>query len=124
MDQHQWQHCAICHEPTQQALCGNRFLSRWSVWLLPREQVPAVSWRCKQHARYKKRTATAVRAGALGDLIFTLACSHEVHWVFRGEGAYTPARVEQALTTRQIRLDRPQRCYLCGDLEQERAGQW
>jgi hypothetical protein len=66
------------------------------------------------------RTASAVRVTEAGDVLFTLTCSHELCWVFRGKGAYTPAKLQQAITTRQIRMDQPQRCYICGDLERER----
>ena len=65
------------------------------------------------------RQATRVQVSEQGDLIYRLTCGHEVCWMFRGRATYTPARLEQAITTRQIRLDQPQRCYLCGDEEQE-----
>jgi hypothetical protein len=71
------------------------------------------------HQPYQMRLASAVRASDLGDLIYTLTCGHEVVGVFRGRWVYTPARVKHGLRTRRIRLDQPQRCYTCGDLEQE-----
>jgi hypothetical protein len=65
------------------------------------------------------RQAAAVRASDLGDLIYTLTCGHEVVGVFHGQWVYTPAKIKRGLLTRQIRLDQPQHCYVCGDLEQE-----
>ena len=111
--------CTICGAPTQDALCGNRLLFRSDVARLPTEQTPALSWRCGSHQRYQMRQAAAVRASDLGDLMYTLTCGHEVVGVFRGQWVYTPAKVKRGLLTRQIRLDQPQRCYACGDLEQE-----
>jgi hypothetical protein len=111
--------CAICGEPTQDALCGNRLLVGSDVSRLPTEQAPAVFWRCRIHQRYQLRQASAVRASDLGDLIYTLTCGHEVLGVFRGHQVYTPAKIKRGLLTRQIRLDQPQRCYACGDLERE-----
>ena len=111
--------CTICGAPTQDALCGNRLLFRADVHRLPSEHAPAVFWRCANHQRYTLRTASAVRASDQGDLIITLTCGHELCWVCRGRTAYTPATIKHALTTRQIRLDQPQRCYGCGDLERE-----
>jgi hypothetical protein len=66
------------------------------------------------------REASAVQASELGDVIYTLTCGHEVHWVFRGRWAYTSAQLKRSILTRQIRLDQPQRCYRCGDREEER----
>ena len=111
--------CAICGEATQDALCGNRLLVGSDASRLPTEQAPAVSWRCRSHQRYQMRQASAVRASDLDDLIYTLTCGHEVLGVFRGHWVYTPAKVKRGLLTRQIRLDQPQRCYVCGDLAQE-----
>lgn len=111
--------CTICGISTQDALCGNRLLFRADVHRLPVEDTPAVFWRCGMHQHYQMRQASAVRASDLGDLIQTLTCGHEVFWVCRGYGAYTPARLARALTTRQIRLDQPQRCYVCGDQDSE-----
>jgi hypothetical protein len=110
--------CTICEEPTQDALCGNRLLFRTDVSRLPTEQAPAVFWRCRIHQRYQMHQARAVRSSDLGDLIYTLTCGHEVLGVFRGHWLYTPARVKRGILTRQIRLDQPQRCYLCGDLKE------
>ena len=112
-------HCTICGATTQDALCGNRLLFRSDVSRLPTEQAPAVFWRCGTHQRYQMRQSSAVRSSDLGDLIYTLTCGHEVLGVFRGRRVYTLAKVKRGLLTRQIRLDQPQRCYLCGDLEQE-----
>ena len=78
--------CAICGEPTQDAICGNRLLFEADVSRLPREQAPTVSWRCSTHQRYQLRQARAVRASDLGDLMYTLTCGHEVQGVFRGHG--------------------------------------
>lgn len=113
-------HCTICGAPTQDVLCGNRLLARAHVQQLPAEPPLALLWRCGNHQHYTLRTASAVRATEAGDVLFTLTCGHEICWVFRGQAAYTPARLQHALTTRQIRLDQPQRCYVCGDLERER----
>jgi hypothetical protein len=112
-----WYPCAICGEPTRDTLCGNRLLLRSDVSRLPTEHAPVLSWRCQTHQRYQMRRASAVRASDLGDVIYMLTCGHEVYWVFRGRAAYTPAKVKHDLLSRQIRLDQPQRCYLCGDLE-------
>jgi hypothetical protein len=65
------------------------------------------------------REATAVHANELGDLLFSLACGHDVQWVFRGVSGYTPALIAHELATRRLRLDQPQRCYACGALESE-----
>jgi hypothetical protein len=111
--------CTICGAPATDALCGNRLLFRSDVARLPTEQVPPVFWRCGTHQRYQLHQATAVRASDLGDLVYTLTCGHEVIGVFRGSWVYTPAKVKRGLLTRQIRLDQPQRCYLCGDRIQE-----
>ena len=119
MSYQHWQPCAICRAPAQEAVCGNRLLSRWDVWQLPRERVPAVSWRCERHRRYKMRATLGVRATEDGDLLFSLVCGHKVCWVFRGQWAYTPAMIERAIATRQIRLNRRQRCYACGGQESE-----
>lgn len=78
-----------------------------------------VCWRCGTHQRYQMRQATGVQVSERGDLICRLTCDHEVCWVCRGKAAYTPARLEHAITTWQIRLDQLQRCYMCSDLEQE-----
>jgi hypothetical protein len=114
-----WYTCALCHESTQHAIAGNRLLSRWDVARLPADHPPVFSWRCAAHRRYKMREASAVWATELGDLCFTLVCGHHVQWVFRGVWGYTPAQVEKGLATHQIKLERGQRCYLCGDLESE-----
>ena len=116
-DSQQGRRCAICGAPTRDALCGNRLLFGAEVSRLPTEQAPPISWRCRAHQRYQMRQASAVRASDLGDLIYTLTCGHEVVGVFRGHWVYTPAKVKRGLLTRQIRLDQPQRCYLCGDME-------
>ena len=114
-----WHPCAICGVPTQAAVCGNRLLFHRDVQGLPTEQAPGYHWRCQDHQHYQMHTASAVRASELGDLIYTLTCGHEVSWVGRGPWAATPALVERRIATRQIRLDQPQRCYICGDLEQK-----
>ena len=111
--------CTICGVSTQDALCGNRLLFRKDVYRLPAEEAPTVCWRCGSHQRYQMRQASEVRASIQGDVVLTLTCGHEICWVSRGQGAYTPTRLVHALTTRQIRLDQPQRCYVCGDLERE-----
>ena len=113
-------HCTVCGDPTRNALCGNRLLLRTDVHRLPAEDAPTVIWRCRTHQRYQMRQATVAQVSAHGDVVLTLTCGHQVCWVFRGRSAYTPAKLTQALTTRQIRLDQPQRCYVCGDLERER----
>lgn len=113
-------YCTICGAYTQDVLCGNRLLVRVRVPHLPAEHSPFLIWRCGNHQHYMLRTASAVRVTEAGDVLFTLTCSHELCWVFRGKGAYTPAKLQQAITTRQIRMDQPQRCYICGDLERER----
>jgi hypothetical protein len=117
--------CAICGAPTQDALVGNRLLLGSDVHHLPTEDAPTIFWRCRTHQRYEMRRALGVQVSAQGDLLFTLTCGHEVRWVFRGQigkqKAYTPARLALAISTRQIRLEQPQRCYLCGDLQQEGA---
>ena len=113
-------YCTICGAYTQDVLCGNRLLARAHVQQLPAEHSPTLLWRCGNHQHYTLRTASAVHATEEGDVLFSLTCRHEICWVFRGKVAYTPAKLTQALTTRQIRLDQPQRCYVCGDLERER----
>ena len=112
--------CALCGAPTWDGIWGNRLLLRSDVSRLLNEQAPALSWRCANHQNYQMREASAVRASELGDIIYTLTCGHEVHWVFRGRWAYTSAQVKRGILMRQIRLDQPQRCYLCGDQEEER----
>src|ERR1051326_3167484 len=116
-----WRDCAICRVPTQDALCGNRLLSRWEVARLPTEQAPTLSWRCEYHQHYTLSPASSVHPNLQGDLLFTLVCGHEVLWVFRGLQVFTPIRVTHGLATGQIRLDQPQRCYLCGDREGSEA---
>jgi hypothetical protein len=118
----QWDRCALCLEPAEHAIVGNRLLWGVDVRRLPTEGVPSISWRCIQHQRYKMRPASVVWASELGDLFFLLTCGHQVQGVFRGRLAYTPALVERDVATRQIRLDQRQRCYLCADLERESAG--
>ena len=113
-------HCTICGAFTQDVLCGNRLLARTHVQQLPAEPPPTLLWRCGNHQHDTLRTASAVRVTEAGDVLFTLTCGHEIWWVSRGRNASTPARLQQALTTRQIRLDQPQRCYVCGDLARER----
>lgn len=115
-----WHRCALCGAPTRDALCGNRVLLRLDTSRLPREQAPAVSWHCPLHQPYQMRGATAIHTNGLGDLLFSLACGHDVQWLFRGESGYTPAMIAQGLATRRLRLEQPQRCYTCGDLEQKR----
>jgi len=114
-----WHPCAICGVPTQDAVCGNRLLFHRDVQRLPTEQAPEVSWRCQDHQHYQMHIASAVWASELGDLIYTLACGHDVSWVGRGQWASTPTQVTRGIATRQIRLDQRQRCYVCGDLEQK-----
>ena len=103
---------------------GNRLLLRADVQRLPTQDAPTIFWRCRSHQRYVMRQASGIRVSAQGDLLFTLTCGHDVCWLYRGQtkgqNAFTPARLKQALTTRQIRLDQPQRCYRCGDLHNER----
>jgi pyruvate/oxaloacetate carboxyltransferase len=65
------------------------------------------------------REASAVHANALGDLIYSLACGHEVQYIARGVWGYTPAMIARELATRQVRLDLPQRCYRCADQERK-----
>jgi hypothetical protein len=65
------------------------------------------------------RKASAVHANELGDLIYSLACGHEVQSIVRGVWGYTPALIWRVANSRQIRLDQPQRCYLCADQERE-----
>ena len=115
--------CTMCGVPTQEALCGNRLLLRADVHRLPPEDAPPVYWRCATHQRYEMRQASGVHVSERGDLLYRLTCGHEVCHVFRGREAYTPARLQQALTTRQIRLDQPQRCYGCGELARESESQ-
>jgi hypothetical protein len=112
--------CTICGVLTQDALAGNRLLFRTEVQRLPAEEAPTVIWRCRSHQRYEMRQATEAQVSAHGDVLLTLTCGHQVCWVFRGRSAYPPLKLQQALTTRQIRLDQPQRCSRCGDLERER----
>src|ERR1051326_5279455 len=114
-----WYQCTLCRESTQHAIVGNRLLSRCDVMRLPNEPPPVFSWRCAAHRRYKMRPASAIWASAQGDLCFTLVCGHPVQWVFRGERGYSSALVEWGLATGELRLDRRQRCYQCGDLESE-----
>ena len=116
-----WHDCSICRTPTQEAICGNRLLSRWEVQRLPTEHVPPIFWRCEHHQLYTLRHVSSVRPTLQGDLMFTLACSHEILWVFRDSQGFTPTRVTQVLATGQIRLDQPLRCYVCGALERERG---
>ena len=117
-EQHE-QRCARCGAPTWEGICGNRLLLRPDVSRLPLDQTPLFSWRCATHQGYQMREASAVQASELGDVIYTLTCGHEVHWVFRGCWAYTSAQIKRSILTRQIRLDQPQRCYLCADQERE-----
>jgi hypothetical protein len=111
------QDCAICRAPAQDALGGNRLLSRWEVRQLPDDFASAISWRCERHQRSKLQPASTVHANAQGDLIFTLVCGHEVRWIFRGRQGFTPALVAHGLAAGKIRLEARQRCYRCGDLE-------
>lgn len=113
-------YCTICGVYTQDVLCGNRLLVRAHAHQLPTDHPPDLLWRCGNHQHYMLRTASAARATEAGDVLFTLTCSHEICWMCRGRNAYTPAKLAHALTTRLIRLDQPQRCYVCGDLERER----
>jgi hypothetical protein len=117
------QDCAICQAPAQDALCGNRLLSRWEVRQLPADLAEAISWRCEHHQRFKLQPASSVHANGQGDLIFSLVCGHRVHWVFRGRQGFTPALVAQGLASRKIRLEARQRCYLCGDWAEESQAQ-
>jgi hypothetical protein len=89
------------------------------VQRLPAEQAQVSSWHCQDHQHYQMHTASAVQASVQGDLIYTLACGHEVQRVFRGVCGYTPAMISRGLAIRQIRLDQSQRCSVCGDLEQK-----
>jgi hypothetical protein len=114
------QDCALCRAPAQDALCGNRLLSRWEIRHLPTDLAEAVSWPCERHQDSKLQPASTVHANAQGDLIFSLVCGHQVHWVCRGQARYTPALVASDLATGRIRLDRLQRCYVCSDLERAR----
>lgn len=106
--------CSICSARTGYAIVGNQILSQWDVDSLPTEDVSEVIWRCDTHLRYKQRAAVAVEANARGDLIFTLACGHAVHMLFR-RLPYTPEMVTQALEEGAIRLEKRHRCYFCGD---------
>jgi hypothetical protein len=115
--------CSVCRGSTKHAIVGNRLLWLADVYRLPREGMPSLEWRCEGHQRYKLRQSSAVRATELGDLVFTLTCGHQVHGVFRGRLAYTPALVERGVATRQLRLDQDQRCYLCADEERESGDQ-
>ncbi len=65
------------------------------------------------------REAAAAHASELGDLIYLLTCGHEVQYIVRGVWGYTPAMLARELATRQVRLDQPQRCYLCADQKRE-----
>jgi hypothetical protein len=112
--------CTICGAYTQDMLCGNRLLVHAHVHQPPAEHSPTLLWRCGDHQHYTLRTAEAVRATEAGDVLFILTCRHEICWICRGRNAYTPAKLQHVITTRQIRLDQPQRCYVCGDLERER----
>lgn len=112
--------CTICGASTQDVLCGNRLLFHADAHRLPAEHPPTLLWRYGNHQHYTLRTASAARATEEGDVLFTLTCRHELCWVYRGRNASTPAKLAQAITTRLIRLDQPQRCSLCGDLERER----
>ena len=112
--------CTICGASTYDMLCGNRLLARTYIHRLPAEQRSMLLWRYERHQHCTIRTASAVRVTEAGDVVFTLLCGHQVCWVCRGRAAYTPAKLTQALTTRQIRLDQLQRCSVCGDLERER----
>lgn len=114
-----WHQCVRCQRLTQQAICGNRLLSHIDMRRLPVEQVPVLSWRCERHQGYQMHEAAAVHANELGDLVYSLACGHEVQYLARGVWGYTPAMMAQALATRQVRLDQLQRCYLCADSESE-----
>lgn len=87
------QPCALCQHRTQQAICGNRLLSHVDVRRLSVQQVPMISWRCERHQGYQMREASAVHANALGDLIYSLACGHEVQSIVRGVWGYTPALI-------------------------------
>ena len=114
------QDCAICQAPAQDTLSGNRLLLRWEARQLPPDQAETLSWRCERHQYFRMRPASTVHANGLGDLIFTLVCGHKTHWVFRGPQGFMPALVAHGLATGRIQLDRPQRCYVCGDLEREK----
>jgi hypothetical protein len=118
-----WYKCAMCQESPQHAVAGNRLLSRWDVMRLPTDHPPVYSWRCTAHRHYKMRPASAIWANDYGDLCFRLVCGHQVQWVFREEWGYTQAMIERGLAARELKLERRQRCYQCGDLEQEREAQ-
>ena len=81
-----------------------------------------ISWRCERHQGYQMHEVSAICANELGDLIYSLACGHEVQHIVRGVWGYTPAMLARELATHQIRLDHPQRCYLCADQERETRG--
>src|ERR1051326_6368840 len=115
-----WHECVICGARTQSAIYGNRLLSWRDMERLPTEQASTVPCRGARPQSSQRRQASAVHANDLGDLIYVLTCGHEVQRIVRGVWGYTPAMIAHELATRQIRLDQPQRCYLCGDLEQER----
>lgn len=119
MIQSRWHDSALCGVGTHFALCGNRLLDHRDVQRLPAADAAGVSWRCLDHQPYRMHTASAVRASEQGDLIYTLTCGHAVQWVYRGQGAYTAAKLARDMATRQIRLDQPQRCYVCSEQEPE-----
>lgn len=119
MSYQRWQPCALCRTPTQYAVAGNRLLSRWDIQHLPAVGIPALSWRCEQHRRYKLRAPSIVWATADGDLCFMLACGHQTHQVCRDRWAYTSALVERGVDTGHINLERRRRCYACADVERE-----
>ena len=114
-----WHPCALCRTSTQQAVVGKRLLLRWDVARLSTPLQPAVSWRCASHRLYKLRAATAIWSNEYGDLCFRLTCGHQVHWVFRGEWAYTQTMIERGLATGELRFDNYRRCYACGEKESE-----
>lgn len=74
-----------------------------------------ISWGCERHQGYQMHEASAVLANELGDLIYSLACGHELHRIVRSVWGYTPAMLARELATRQIRLDQPQHCYRGAD---------
>jgi hypothetical protein len=115
-----WHDCILCGARTQSAIYGNRLLSWRDMERLPTDQAPTISWRCERHQPSQVREVSAVHASELGDVLYVLACGHEIQWIVRGIWGYTPAMIAHELATRQIRLDQPQRCYLCGDLESEK----
>ena len=117
-----WQHCTVCHAPTQFAVVGNRLLSRWDVHRLPDEGVPAISWRCEKHRTYKMRPASAIQANEYGDLCYTLTCGHQSQWVFRHAWKYTQDMIERGLVTGELRLEERHRCFACADLAREGGG--